>query len=65
MDQQLHDFIAAKLTHRRESDVLRLGHCAVEAVDDDTLVITRFLEDTDALGRPAKASGKEVFTIRR
>ena len=65
VDQALHDFIAAKLTHRRESDVLRLGHCAVEAVDDDTLVITRFLEDTDALGRPAKAPGKEVFTIRR
>ena len=65
VDQELHDFIAAKLTHRRASDVLRLGHCAVEAVDDDTLVITRFLEDTDALGHPAKAPGKEVFTIRR
>ena len=65
VDRKLHDFIAAKLTHRRESDVLRLGHCAVEAVDDDTLIITRFLEGTDALGRPARTSGKEVFTIRR
>ena len=34
-------------------------------LDEDTLVITRFLEDTDALGRPAKAPGKDVFTIRR
>lgn len=65
MDSNLHDFVAAKLTHHRESDVLRYGHCTVEALDDDTLTITRYLDGTDALGRSTTYQAQEVFTIRR
>lgn len=65
MDSHLHDFVAAKLTHHQESDVLRYGHCTVDALDDDTLTITRFLDGTDALGHPADRHAQEVFTIRR
>lgn len=65
MDSALHDYVAAKLTHHRESEVLRYGHCQVTAVDDDTLVITRYLDGKDALGRDSSCHGREVFTIRR
>lgn len=65
MDSNLHDFVAAKLTHHRESDVLRYGHCTVEALDNDTLTITRYLDGTDALGRSTTYQAQEVFTIRR
>ena len=64
-DKELQSYIAAKLTHRQQSDVLRLGHCSVAARDDDTIVIIRSLGDVDALGNPAPASGKEVITVRR
>ncbi len=65
VDKSLHDYVAAKLTHHRESDVLRYGHCLVDAMDDDTLVITRYLDGTDALGRDSSCHSREVFTIRR
>ncbi len=64
-DKTLQSFVAAKLTHHRESDVLRYGHCQVKVIDDNTLTITRWLDSADAFGRPAAKQGKEVFTIRR
>ena len=64
-DKELQRYIASKLNHRQQSDVLKLGHCRVEAVDDDTIVITRSLSGTDALGNPAAVSGKEIITVRR
>ena len=64
-DKELQRYIAAKLSHRRDSEVLKYGHCAVEAKDDDTIVITRTLGVVDALGNPAMSRGKEVVTVRR
>ena len=64
-DAQLRSYIAAKLGHRRESDVLKYGHCVVEALDDDTIIITRTLGEIDALGKPSEGRGKEVIKIRR
>lgn len=65
MNTGLHDYVAAKLTHHQESEVLRYGHCQVSAADDSTLTITRYLDGTDALGRATSCHGREVFTIRR
>ena len=64
-DKTLHDYVSAKLTHHQESDVLKLGHCQVTVIDNDTLTITRWLDGADALGAPTATQGKEVFTIRR
>lgn len=65
MDTSLHDYVAAKLTHHQESDVLRYGHCDVCALDADTLRITRYLNGTDALGRATHRHAQEVFTLKR
>ena len=65
MDEDLHDYVAAKLTHHRESDVLKYGLCDVEVVDDDTLRIIRSLDGVDAFGKETETMGKEIFTIRR
>ena len=64
-DKELQSYIAGKLTHRRESEVLKFGDCAVEAPDDDTIVITRTLSALDALGKTAHTRGKEVIKVRR
>ncbi|MCH5285924.1 MAG: glycoside hydrolase family 13 protein [Christensenellaceae bacterium] len=64
-DKELQSYIAAKLSHRRDSEVLKYGHCAIEAKDDDTIVITRTLGAVDALGNPALSRGKEVVTVKR
>ena len=64
-DKSLQSYVAAKLNHHRGSEVLRYGDCAVEASDDDTLVITRTLGTFDALGRPAISRGKEVIKVTR
>ena len=64
-DKELQTYIAAKLNHRQNSDVLKYGHCAVEATDDDTLVITRTLGAFDALGVPTISRGKEIITVKR
>ncbi len=64
-DRDLQAYVAAKLTHHRDSAVLKTGLCEVEALDADTLRIRRYTEKgRDAFGRRA-AKGEEVFTIRR
>ncbi len=64
-DKALHDFVSAKLTHHQQSDVLKVGLCQVEVIDNDTLTITRSLNGQDAFGNMTAKHGKEVFTIRR
>ncbi len=61
-DERLHDEIAALLTQRRKTPVLQTGFLRVEAVDEDTLRVTRYLEDgVDVFGE--KVKGKDV-TVR-
>ena len=64
-DEALRSFVSAKLTHHQQSDVLKVGLCQVEVIDNDTLTITRSLDGQDAFGNMTDKHGKEVFTIRR
>lgn len=65
-DQQLTNFVRNKLRHRQESDLLRLGFCDIEAKDDDTLVITRYMKGgVDALGSRTDVTGKEIIRVCR
>ncbi len=65
-DTELQAYVRNKLTHRRESDVLRYGFCDIEAIDSDTLVITRMMKDgVDGLGNPSGEAGREVITVKR
>ena len=65
-DEALQRYYRAKLKHFRESEVLRFGHCKVEATDADTLRITRWLDGhRNALGQRTHTKGEEVFNIRR
>ena len=64
-DKALQRYVAEKLRHHRDSNVLKYGWCEVSAPDDDTIVIHRYLNGHDALGRKAAARQEETFTIRR
>ena len=65
-DKSLQKYVANKLRHRQESDLLRLGYCDIEAPDDDTLLITRRMKDGhDALGRESTVTGKEIIKVCR
>ena len=65
-DEALQRYVAAKLTHRQQSDVLKYGLCDIEAVDEDTLTITRYMDGgVDGLGNPTKCQEREVITICR
>lgn len=64
-DVSLQSYVRAKLTHRRRSPVLKLGHCDITALDDDTVRIRRYLTDVDALGRKAHSAGEEIITVSR
>lgn len=65
-DKGLQQYVRNKLTHRRQSDVLRFGLCEIEALDDDTLTITRHMDGgMDALGNPTKCKEREVITVCR
>ena len=65
-DVELQRYVRARMTHFRDSDVLKYGLCEVEAPDDDTIVIRRTLDGgKDALGRRTHVTGKEVFHIHR
>ena len=45
--------------------MLKYGHCDILALDEDTVVITRYFNETDGLGRKREAAEKEVLTIKR
>ena len=65
-DKSLQKYVANKLRHRQESDLLRLGYCDIEALDDDTLLITRRMKDAhDALGQESTVTGKEIIKVCR
>lgn len=65
-DKSLQKYVANKLRHRQESDLLRLGYCDIEAPNDDTLLITRRMKDGhDALGQKSTVTGKEIIKVCR
>ena len=66
-DKELQQFVRNKLSHRQQSDVLRFGLCDIEAVDDDTVTITRYMDGTgvDGLGNPTACTTREVITVSR
>ena len=63
-DESLRAYVCNKLRHRRRSQVLQFGYCEIEAPDEDTVVITRSLRETDVFGRPAEPR-REVIQVRR
>ncbi len=64
-DKELQAYVRNKLNHRQHSSTLKYGHCKIEAVDEDTVVITRYMDGTDGLGRKTASHAKEVVTVRR
>ena len=65
-DTELQRYVAARLTHHRESAVLQTGWCDISAPDADTVRIERYMNGAaDALGKKTKSTAREVFTIRR
>ncbi len=65
-DAALTQYVSNKLTHRQQSDVLKYGLCDIEAVDEDTLTIIRYMDGgVDGLGNPTKCQEREVITICR
>ena len=65
-DKALTQYVSDKLTHRQQSDVLKYGLCDIEAVDEDTLTITRYMDGgVDGLGQPTTCRDRKVITITR
>ncbi|MBQ3485306.1 MAG: glycoside hydrolase family 13 protein [Clostridia bacterium] len=66
-DKKLQAYVSNKLTHRQQSDVLRFGLCDIEAIDDDTVTITRYMDGSgmDGLGNKTDCTTREVITVCR
>jgi 4-alpha-glucanotransferase len=65
-DKALTRYVANKLTHRQQSDVLKYGLCDIEAVDSDTITIVRRMENgKDAFGNATDCAEREVVTVTR
>lgn len=66
-DRKLQEYVGNKLTHRQQSDVLKYGLCDIEAVNDDTLTITRYMDGSgvDGLGNRTDCTAREVITVCR
>ena len=66
-DKALQTFVSNKLTHRQQSDVLKYGLCDIEAVDEDTITITRYMDGSgmDGLGNKTDCTTREVITVCR
>ena len=64
-DKDLQSYVADKLTHRQKSRLLRFGLCDIDAADDDTIVITRWMDGTDGLGRKTSSHARKVIVITR
>ena len=65
-DTALRDYVSQKLNHFRDSAILRRGMCEVEALDDDTIRVRRFLcRGRDAFGVVNNTDGEEIITICR
>ena len=64
-DDALRESVAALLNRRKREPLLRTGKLRVAAPDEDTLVITRYVDDgVDALGHPMDC-GSVTVTVRR
>ena len=65
-DKALTQYVANKLTHRQQSDVLKYGLCDIEALDEDTITIARYMDGgVDALGNATTCTEREVVTVCR
>ncbi len=65
-DTDLQAYAAEKMRAFRDSELLRTGHCEIEALDADTVRIRRFMLDgRNALGEITAERGDAVFTITR
>ncbi|MBR5344717.1 MAG: glycoside hydrolase family 13 protein [Clostridia bacterium] len=65
-DINLQEFVKGRLNHHRDSVLLRTGFCEVEATDDDTLTVRRYMLDgRDAFGCRTEVTGEENFTFIR
>ena len=65
-DAELQQYVADKLTHRQQSAVLKFGLCDIEAVDEDTITVTRYMAGgMDALGNATACQEREVITVCR
>lgn len=65
-DKKLQEFVSNKLIHRSQSDVLKYGLCDIEAIDEDTITITRYMDGgVDGLGNKTSCTTKEVITVCR
>ena len=65
-DKALTQYVSNKLTHRQQSDVLKYGLCDIEAIDADTISITRYMDGgLDGLGNPTTCQEREVITVCR
>lgn len=64
-DKELQAYVAAKLNHHRRSTILKLGYCDIEALDDDTIRIRRYLDGTDAFGHKTASHGQEIIQVHR
>ncbi len=65
-DHAIQSYVQGKMTHYRDSAVLKYGFCQVEAVDEDTIRIRRYLDgEQDALGHKNTSTAQEIITVRR
>ncbi len=64
-DKELQAYVRDKLNHRRTSSVLRYGKCEVEAADEHTIRIRRYLDGHDAFGRKTAELLEEIYTIHQ
>ncbi len=64
-DKDLQAYVADKLTRRQKSSLLRYGLCDIDAVDEDTIVIHRWMDGVDGLGRKTDIKARELITIKR
>ncbi len=65
-DRELQSWVAERFLARSRSGLLKTGLCAIDARDEDTVVIRRYMKDgRDALGNATDITGEETFVIRR
>ena len=65
-DRELQAYVREKLRARRDDPLLRTGFCEVDAPDDNTLIIRRFMLDgRNALGERTRVSDTQTIFIRR
>ena len=65
-DRELQDWVGEKLRHRAQSELLKTGLCEIDARNDDTVVIRRYMADgRNAFGEDTGIRGEETFLVTR